>query len=550
MSVVSVRNLRVVMPGGATAVVDGVSFSIAAGQCLGIVGESGAGKTLAARSLIGLSGAGVTADELIVAGVDARTLDERGWRGLRGAGVGLVSQDALVSLDPLRRVGAEVAEPLGVHEPGLGRADRARRVLQLLEQVAMPEPALRARQYPHELSGGLRQRALIASALATSPALLIADEPTTALDSTVQAQIVRLLRELKESGLALLLISHDLSIMRQLADDVAVMKDGRFVEVQAAADLFDAPQHTYTRELLAAASHSLAPAPPRAGPVVLAAHDLAKSYGRLRAVEGVSFELRAGHTVGIVGESGSGKSTVARMLMGTETPDRGDVLLHGEPWGSVPESRRRARRGGIQIIHQDSLSTFDPRSTVEQILSEAIALDRIPLGRGRRGRRARAIELLELVALNESLLGRRAHQLSGGQRQRVAIARALARQPSILVCDEPVSALDVSIQSQVMELLASLQETTGLAMVFISHDLAVVRALSHDILVMQDGVVVEQGPAAALFRAPQHPFSRELLAAHSAASDIAVTAASSSTTSALSLSYWPRLPGLDSPPAV
>lgn len=515
------RNLRVVLPGSATAVVDGVSFSIAAGQCLGIVGESGAGKTVTGRSLIGLTPAGarVTAEELTVAGIDARDLTEPAWRRLRGARVGLVSQDALVSLDPLRRVGAELAEPLEVHEPTLGRADRAYRVLQLLEQVAMPEPAMRVRQYPHQLSGGLRQRALIASALAALPAVLIADEPTTALDVTVQAQIVLLLRQLKESGLALLLISHDLAIIRQLADDIAVMKDGRFVELQPAAELFAAPQHPYTRELLAAASQSLAPAPPSIGPMVLTARNLAKTYGPagapLRAVNGVSFELRAGQTVGIVGESGSGKSTVARMLLGTQTPDRGDVLLHGEPWSRVPESRRRARRGGIQIIHQDSLSAFDPRATVLQILSEAIALDGTRRGRRRRHeRRARAIELLELVALNDSLLGRRAHQLSGGQRQRVAIARALARQPSILVCDEPVSALDASIQAQVLELLASLQETTGLAMVFISHDLAVVRALSHDILVMKDGIVVEQGTAAALFLAPQHPFTRELLAAH------------------------------------
>ena len=518
MNVITVRNLRVVLPGSKTAVVDGVSFSIAAGQCLGIVGESGAGKTLTGRSLIGLTPAGarVTAEALTVAGVDARDLTEPAWRRLRGGRVGLVSQDALVSLDPLRRVGAEVAEPLEVHEPGLGRAERSRRVLQLLGQVAMPEPAFRARQYPHELSGGLRQRALIASALAAAPAVLIADEPTTALDVTVQAQIMLLLRELKESGLALLVISHDLTIIRQLADDIAVMKDGRFVEVQPAADLFAAPQHPYTRELLAAASQSLAPAPPTAGPVVLAARDLAKTFGQagspLHAVNGVSFELRAGHTVGIVGESGSGKSTVARMLLGTEIPDRGDVLLHGEPWSRLPESQRRARRGGIQIIHQDSLSAFDPRASVLQILSEAISLD--DTRRGRRERRARAVELLGLVALNDSLLERRAHELSGGQRQRVAIARALARRPSVLVCDEPVSALDAPIQAQVLKLLASLQQTMGLAMVFISHDLAVVRALSHDILVMKDGIVVEQGPAAALFLAPQHPFTRELLAAH------------------------------------
>ncbi|WP_052542595.1 ABC transporter ATP-binding protein [Cryobacterium roopkundense] len=244
--------------------------------------------------------------------------------------------------------------------------------------------------------------------------------------------------------------------------------------------------------------------------MVLAARDLAASFGTLRAVDGVSFELRAGHTVGIVGESGSGKSTVARMLLGTQSPTRGSVLLRGEPWSEVPERQRRGRRGGIQIIHQDALSAFDPRATVLHILSEAIALG----GTGRRLRRARAVELLAQVALTDTLLGRRPHELSGGQRQRVAIARALSREPSILVCDEPVSALDAQVQAQVLELLASLQASTGLAMVFISHDLAVVRALSHEILVMKEGVVVEQGPAAELFAAPRHPFTRELLAAH------------------------------------
>ncbi|MFC5930453.1 ABC transporter ATP-binding protein [Cryobacterium melibiosiphilum] len=518
MSVVSVRDLCVTLAG--TTIVDGVSFSIEAGRCLGIVGESGAGKTVTARSLLGLAPAGaiVTATELSVAGVDARALTEAQWRAVRGARVGLVSQDALVSLDPLRRVGAEVIEPLAIHESGLGRVERQQRMLRLLEQVALPEPAVRARDYPHELSGGLRQRALIASALAATPALLVADEPTTALDATVQAQVIALLHDLKRQGLALLLISHDLNVIRALADDIAVMKDGRFVEVAPTAALLAAPQHPYTRELLAAAALDRAPESAPAGPVVLAARDLGRTYrtpGRFRggtarqAVTGVSFDLLAGHTLGIVGESGSGKSTLARMLLGIEKPDSGVVLLHGEPWSALPESQRRARRGQIQLIHQDSVSAFDPRFTVLQILSEAIAVDGTP----RRARRARAAALLQRVALPEALLPRRAHELSGGQRQRVAIARALARAPRVLVCDEPVSALDVSIQAQVLDLLGELQRETGLALVFISHDLAVVRALSHDILVMKDGVVVEQGGAAAVLDAPEHPFTRALLAA-------------------------------------
>lgn len=530
MSVVSVRDLRVTLVDSTlagTTLVDGVSFTIEAGRCLGIVGESGAGKTVTARSLLGLGpeGARVTAAELSIAGIDARALSEAQWRAVRGARAGLVSQDALVALDPLRRIGAEVAEPLLIHEPGLGTVTRAgraalqKRMLHLLEQVALPEPARRAQDFPHELSGGLRQRALIASALAAAPALLIADEPTTALDATVQVQIIALLRRLKKQGLALLLISHDLNIIRELADDIAVMQAGRFVEMQPAAALLATPQHPYTRELLAAAALSPAPPPEPGGEVVLSARELFRTYrgvGRgglvRRAVAGVSFDLHAGQTVGIVGESGSGKSTVARMLLGIEKPDSGVVQLHGEPWSAVPESQRRARRGNIQLIHQDSLSAFDPRYTVLQILAEAIAVDGTP----RAAHRARAVQLLEKVALPDTLLGRRARELSGGQQQRVAIARALAREPSVLVCDEPVSALDVSIQAQVLDLLGALQRDTGLALVFISHDLAVVRALSHDILVMKDGVVVEQGSAAAVLGAPQHPFTRELLAADGA----------------------------------
>ena len=518
---VSVRGLCVTFPGAVTPAVDGVSFTIPAGECLAIVGESGSGKTMIARSVLGLTpdGARVSAGELVVAGVDTRGFGERSWRALRGAVVGLVSQDALAALDPLRRVGREVAEPIEVHEPGLSREERGRRVLRLLENVAVPSPEVRARQYPHELSGGLRQRALIASALAAGPGLLIADEPTTALDVTVQAQILRLLGELKSSGLAMLLVSHDLSVVAHLADRIAVMKDGKFVEMAEAATLLAAPQHPYTRSLLAAVPGlriASAPVLTRAvdRPVVLAARNVVKGYRRpdrsvVRAVDDVSFDLCAGNTVGIVGESGSGKSTLARILLGIERADSGSVSLRGQPWSELPESRRRRRRADIQFIHQDPLGAFDPRFTVWRILAEAVALD----GTRRADRRSRVAELLEQVGLSPSLLGRRAHQLSGGQQQRVAIARALARRPGILVCDEPVSALDVSIQAQVLDLLASLQQRMGLSMVFISHDLAVVRQLSDWVLVMKDGVVVEEGCTEDLFTSPRHPFTRELLAA-------------------------------------
>lgn len=520
-NLVSVTNLSVSFAGAPTPAVDGVSFCIAAGECLAIVGESGSGKTLTARSLIGLTPdtAQVRFDKLSIADVDTRALTEQAWRQLRGAIVGLVSQDALVSLDPLRRVAAEVAEPLHVHE-NLARTQVRERVLDLLRRVAIPLPEVRARQYPHELSGGLRQRALIASALAAGPVLLIADEPTTALDVTVQAQVLALLGELKASGLALLLISHDLAVVRNLADRVAVMKDGRFVEVADTATLFTAPTQEYTRRLLRAATEvRSAPPADTASPIVLSARGLVKSYrrphGRFRAVDGVTFDLRSGSTVGIVGESGSGKTTLAKMLLGIEKPDEGEVLLNGEVWSSLPESRRRAHRARIQVIHQNSLDVFDPRFTVKKILAEAVALEGTP----RTHRTGRIAELMKAVALPTALLTRRPHQLSGGQQQRVAIARALARRPEILVCDEPVSSLDVTVQAQVLDLLARLQRSRGLSMVFISHDLAVVRGLSHQILVMKDGVVVEQGEAEELFTRPQHPFTKHLLAVHGALSE-------------------------------
>jgi peptide/nickel transport system ATP-binding protein len=513
MSVLRVRGLSVEVDG--RFVVAGVDLEIAAGECLAIVGESGSGKSMTANALLGLSprGARVGAEELTVGGVDTRGFTERDWRGLRGVRAGLVSQDALVSLDPLRRVGREVAEPIEVHEPGASAAEVGGRVIRMLERVSMPRPQSRARQYPHELSGGLRQRALIASALAAEPVLLIADEPTTALDVTVQTRILDLLEELNASGLALLLISHDLAVVARLADRIAVMKDGVIVETAATRELIEHPQHPYTRQLLAAQPRPRETTAAIEGPTVLEARGLAKSYRMpggepLLAVDGVSLRLVAGSTVGIVGESGSGKSTLARLLMATEPPDRGQVLLGGAPWSTLRERERRGSRGRIQLIDQDPFGAFDPRWEVRRILAEAIALGDTP----RAARRQRAAELLAQVGLDESLLGRRAVELSGGQRQRVAIARALARDPEILVCDEPVSALDVSVQAQVLDLLVSLQREFGLAMVFISHDLGVIAHVSDEILVMSEGAVVESGPTARVLREPRHPFTRQLLA--------------------------------------
>ncbi len=510
--VLRVRNLRIEIAG--RLIVQGVDLSLAPGECLAIVGGSGSGKTMTASALLGLapSGALVSADELVIGTADVRGFTERGWRSIRGRSVGLVSQDALVCLDPLRRVGREVAEAIEIHAPTRPRREMDARVLGLLRSVAVPNPELRSRQYPHELSGGLRQRALIASALAAAPAMLIADEPTTALDVTVQAQILTLLGELKAAGLALLLISHDLAVVAHLADRIAVMKDGAIVEQGPAAKVLGDPQHPYTRALLAAVPTVRSPRERGSSRIVLEARDLGRSYrlpdrGLTRAVDAVSFSLRSGRTLGVVGESGSGKSTLARMLMGTEVPDSGEVLLDDRPWSALSESARRPLRARIQSIDQDPFGAFDPRFTVARILGEAIALS----DTSRAERKARSVELLGQVGLAEDLLPRRARQLSGGQRQRLAIARALARRPEILICDEPVSALDLSIQAQVLELLAELQQRLGLAMVFISHDLAVIGQVSDDVLVMRDGVVVETGPAAAVLGSPRHPFTKQLL---------------------------------------
>src|SRR5699024_4219856 len=518
-------------------VVHDVSFSLRPGTCLGIVGESGSGKSVTARALLGLNGpsAQVTATALDV-GTDVLSASEEQLRTLRGRRIGYVLQDALVSLDPLRKVGTEIAEPLRVH--GVPRTERPQRVQALLTSVSVPEPALRARQLPSELSGGLRQRALIAAALALDPEVLIADEPTTALDVTVQAQILELLEQNLATGRSLILISHDLSVVERLADHVLVMHHGRVVEEGPTSQVLTAPQDPYTRRLLAAIPSAdsrgrrlsdLPPAPvtlgtradasaerPAALGPLLAAEDLGKSYrgpdGRPRAVvDGVSFELRAGETLGIVGESGSGKSTTAWMALALTEPTTGAVTLDGEPWTGIPERRRRARRRRIAVVQQDPLSSFDPRWTVGRTIADAL-----PTARRRATgteRSERVAELLRAVGLDPSFAGRHPLTLSGGQRQRAAIARALATDPEVLVLDEPVSALDVSVQAQVLDLLDDLQQALGTAYLFISHDLGVIHHVSDRVLVMQHGRIVESGTADEVLRTPRHPYTRQLVAA-------------------------------------
>jgi peptide/nickel transport system ATP-binding protein len=530
--IVDVRQLRIGFghPSTAVEVVHGIDFYIERGECVAIVGESGSGKTVTARSLIGLTGAQaiVTADEIAVGGASVMSLTDRQWREFRGAQVGLVLQDALISFDPLRTVGKEIAEPLEIHHT-VPRQDVDARVLELLHSVGVPEPERRVGQLPHQLSGGLRQRALIASAIATDPALIIADEPTTALDVTVQAQVLALLGERKKAGTSILLISHDLAVVSSIADRVYVMRFGEFVESGTTSDVLTKPQHEYTKALLAAdpvehakgtrlsAHEGKSNIQQRAiisDQVVLCAKDLFKSFpapdGTPRvAVSNVSFDLHRGETLGIVGESGSGKSTTARLALALDQPDSGTVLLDGQPWSALSERQRLARRPRIQVIYQDPLSSFDPRFTVKQLIGESLAR----IGYPSRGREKRTVELLDLVGLSTGMLRRRPLQMSGGQRQRIAIARALAMNPEVIVCDEAVSALDVSIQAQVLDLLADLQAEFTMSYLFISHHLGVVRHVSDRVLVMKDGEVVEHGAVMDVFDRPQHPYTKELLAA-------------------------------------
>lgn len=534
------------------AVVRGVSFEVAAGECLAIVGESGSGKSVTARSLLGLTGRGawVEADDIVIAGRSVLGLSEAAWRKRRGLDVGLVLQDALVSLDPLRPIGREIGDSLRVHTR-LSAGERAERVQELLHSVGLPDPEWRVRQRSGDLSGGQRQRALIASALALRPPLLIADEPTTALDVTVQAQILDLLAEIKAGGTAIVLISHDLSVVSRIADRVAVMSDGEIIETGPTALLLESPTHPETRRMVAAvpagkprgtrlstvgASAGLAtmdraaPTRPETAeaqsvqgvksverPVVLEAVGLSKTFARpgrssLLAVDDVSFQLERGTTLGIVGESGSGKTTTARLVLALSRPDRGEVHLLGQPWTTLQEKDRRRLRPTLGAIYQDALSSFDPRLTVNDILRHAVeGPDPRRSGVGARASAGRITELLDSVGLASDVLGRRATDMSGGQRQRVGIARALASRPSILVCDEPVSSLDVSVQAQVLDLLDDLQRELQLSLLFISHDLGVIQHVSDRVAVMKAGRIVESGDAGALFAAPGHPYTQELL---------------------------------------
>ncbi|WP_078841759.1 dipeptide ABC transporter ATP-binding protein [Streptomyces acidiscabies] len=516
---------------GTHLAVDGLDLTARAGQITALVGESGSGKSSTAHALIGLLPAGgtVLGGSVRLQDEELTGLGERGWREVRGRRIGLIPQDPGVSLDPVKPVGAQVAEVLRVH--GLAtRRDAPGRAVELLAEAGLPDPAQRARQYPHELSGGMRQRVLIAIATAARPRLLIADEPTSALDVTVQRRLLDHLQKLvTTTDTAMLLITHDLAVVADRAQHVVVMSEGRVVETGPVEQVLTQPQHPYTRGLLSDAPTLAARAPRRRSVSVDAPGEptpLLRVTGLTRAfpvrgpvlarrrtrtaVDGVGFELARGETLGLVGESGSGKSTTARMVLGLERADSGAVLLDGVDVTAVRGAARRALHRRIQLVYQNPYASLNPRFTVGELITE-------PLRNHRIGNRAQwdgtVRRLLDDVALPAGTERRKAAELSGGQRQRVAIARALALGPELLVCDEPVSALDVTVQARILELLAGLQERHGLSYLFISHDLAVVAQVSDRIAVMRDGRIVESGPAAELLRSPRHPYTRELLAA-------------------------------------
>jgi peptide/nickel transport system ATP-binding protein len=529
---VAVRDLTVEFDTGAAPVraVDGLGFELRAGQALGLVGESGSGKSATAFSLLGLhrgTGARLTGS-VTVAGTDVLTCPDDELRRLRGASAAIVFQDPLSSLDPYYAIGDQIAEVYRVHTRASRQAARARAV-EVLDRVGIPDAARRARSRPHEFSGGMRQRALIAMALACSPRLLVADEPTTALDVTVQAQILDLLHELRaETGMGLLLVTHDLGVVAGSVDEVLVMRDGREVERGPVERVLARPGEPYTRELLSAVPRldipapraaERVPAPAAAAPAgdpdaLVRVEGLQRVFGRgrdqVRAVDDVSLEIRRGETLGVVGESGSGKTTLGRMLVRLLEPTGGRLLFDGQDITRLPEWRLRPLRRDLQMVFQDPVSSLNPRRWIGESIADPLRVDS---SLTERQIRSRVQGLLERVGLDPDWYERYPHEFSGGQRQRVGIARALAPRPRLVVCDEPVSALDVTTQAQVVRLLGELREEFGLTLVFVAHDLAVVRQVSDRVAVMRAGRVVEGGEADAVYDAPRHPYTKSLLAA-------------------------------------
>ncbi len=501
--------------------VKGVSFTVAKGETVALVGESGSGKSVTALSTVGLlSDNAVIAGSVTYQGRQMIGAAERDLRAVRGNDISFIFQEPMTSLNPLHTIERQICESLSLHQGLEGDAAR-RRAIALLNKVGIRNAQERLSAYPHQLSGGQRQRVMIAMALANGPELLIADEPTTALDVTVQAQILDLLAELKASeGLSMLFITHDLGIVRRIADKVCVMKGGEIVEAGPTATVFANPQHPYTQTLLAAEPKGRPEPVAEDAPEVIHADHLRvwfpiqkgflrKTVGHVKAVNGASLSVRAGETLGIVGESGSGKTTIALALLRL-IPSEGRIALLGNEISALQGAALREIRRDLQIVFQDPFGSLSPRMTAEEIIAEGLGIHGLEPGRNRREMVA---EIMTEVGLDPATMTRYPHEFSGGQRQRIAIARAMILRPKLVVLDEPTSALDMTVQVQIVELLRALQRKWGLAYIFISHDLRVVRALSHKVLVMKDGDIVEAGTGEALFAAPQSDYTRALFAA-------------------------------------
>jgi microcin C transport system ATP-binding protein len=522
----SVRDLSVVFrqQGKESVAVDHVSFEIKRGECVALVGESGSGKSVSALSVLKLlpyPAASHPSGSIRFNGQELLSLSENRIRGIRGNDISIIFQEPMTSLNPLHTIEAQIMEIMQLHNPVSNQMARAR-TLELLHQVGIPDPEMRLQSYPHQLSGGQRQRVMIAMALANEPDLLIADEPTTALDVTVQAQILALLAEIRARlGMSLLFITHDLGIVRRIADHVCVMNGGKIVEQGPVEQVFNAPKHPYTRDLLAAEPKP-DPAPPRPEqPVVMSADNLKVWFpikrglfrsvvGHVKAVDGVSLAVRKGETLGVVGESGSGKTTLGLALLRLISSD-GPIVFLGKQIQGLKFKAMRPFRGDMQIVFQDPFGSLSPRMPVSEIIAEGLSVHQKHLSREERD--LRVVRAMEDVGLKPEWRFRYPHEFSGGQRQRISIARAAVLEPSFVVLDEPTSALDMLFQAQMVDLLRELQRKRDLTYMFISHDLRVVASLASHLIVMRDGKVVEEGAAAQLFKAPQTDYTRALFAA-------------------------------------